>query len=362
MSLDRIINQAISPWMVEEGPDSDIVLSSRVRLARNLQNYSFPTLLSSEAAKTIIDVFEKKFANQSFGSFGKLELLQMDKMQPIERRVLMEKHLISPDLAENSHFGACLLSENEQISIMINEEDHIRIQCLAAGFQLSEVLEMANRLDDWLEEQIEYAFDEKHGYLTSCPTNVGTGLRASVMMHLPALVLTQQIKRIIPAINQLGLVVRGIYGEGSEALGNIFQISNQITLGKSEEEIVEDLKSVVHQLIQQERSAREALMKTSGIHLEDRVYRSLGTLANSRLIESSEAANCLSDVRLGIDIGYIENISRNILNELMILTQPGILQQYAGGPLRPEERDYRRAALIRERLSLEQNKNHGVGG
>lgn len=272
---------------------------------------------------------------------------------------MVEKHLISPHLAEDSPFGACLLSENEEISIMINEEDHIRIQCLFPGFQLTEALKAANELDDWIEEHVIYAFDEKLGYLTSCPTNVGTGMRASVMMHLPALVLTQQMNRIIPAVNQLGLVVRGTYGEGSEALGNIFQISNQMTLGKSEEDIVEDLKSVVQQLITQERMARETLVKTLNIQLEDRVFRSYGILANSRVIDSKEAAQCLSDVRLGIDLGYIKNISRNILNELMILTQPGFLQQYAGGVLRPEERDVRRAALIRERLKMEERKMNG---
>lgn len=356
MSLDRIMNDAISPWMKEDGPDSDIVLSSRIRLARNLQTYTFPTLLDHEEALQAVNEFEKVI-NFGIEGLGKLEMVKMGDLQPIQRRVLVEKHLISPDLAENSPSGACLLSESEQISIMINEEDHIRIQCLFPGFQLSEALHLANTVDDWLEEHIEYAFDEQLGYLTSCPTNVGTGLRASVMMHLPALVLTRQMNRIVTAINQLGLVVRGIYGEGSEALGNIFQVSNQTTLGKSEEDIIEGLQSVVLQLIQQERVAREALMKTSGIQLEDKVYRSYGILSNSRLIESGEAAGCLSDVRLGIDLGYIQNISRSILTELMILTQPGILQQYAGSPLRPEERDYRRASLIRERLLLEQNKN-----
>jgi protein arginine kinase len=175
------------------------------------------------------------------------------------------------------------------------------------------------------------------------------------MMHLPGLILTQQINRIIPAISQLGLVVRGIYGEGSEALGNIFQISNQLTLGKSERDIVEDLMSVVHQIIAQEKSAREAIVQTSNIHLEDRVFRSYGILQNSRVIETGEAAQCLSDVRLGIDLGYIENISKSILNELMILMQPGFLQQYAGGALHPKERDIRRAAFIRERLKMEEN-------
>ena len=356
MSLERFLNQAVSSWMSSEGPDSDIVLSSRIRLARNFDAYKFPTLFSHEEAKIIIEKTEEIINQSSIQKFGQLELLKIDELQPLQKRVLVEKHLISPNLAEDSPYGAVLLTENEEVSIMINEEDHIRIQCLFPGLQLSEALDAANEIDDWLESNIQYAFDEKHGYLTSCPTNVGTGLRASVMMHLPGLILTQQINRIIPAINQLGLVVRGIYGEGSEALGNIFQISNQITLGKSEEDICRDLKGVVSQLISQERSAREALRKTSNIQLEDRVFRSLGVLSNSRIIETKEAARCLSDVRLGIDMGYIENMPKTILNELMILTQPGFLQQYAGGSLRPHERDIRRAALIRERIKMEQEK------
>ncbi|WP_210367526.1 protein arginine kinase [Bacillus sp. REN3] len=355
MSLEKFINQAVSSWMSVEGPDSDIVLSSRIRFARNLSEYNFPTLFSKEDAQAVIEIIEERVNDSGM----ELELIRMDELPPLQKRVLVEKHLISPNLAENSIQGACLLSGNEEISIMINEEDHIRIQCLFPGFQLSEALKAANEIDDWLEEHVTYAFDEKFGYLTSCPTNTGTGLRASVMMHLPGLVLTQQMNRIVPAINQLGLVVRGIYGEGSEALGNIFQISNQITLGKSEEDIVDDLKSVVSQIISQERSAREALAKTSNIQLEDRVFRSYGVLANSRIIETKEAARCLSDVRLGIDMGYIKNVSKSILNELMILTQPGFLQQYAGGPLRPNERDIRRAALIRERLEMETKEESG---
>ena len=354
MSLGRIMNEAISPWMRGDGPDSDIVLSSRIRLARNLKDYHFPIIQTDEEAKQITNVFKEKFLNQKVKSFGNFELLKMNELQPIQRRVLVEKHLISPNLA-GTEFGACLLSESEHISIMLNEEDHVRIQCLFSGLQLSKAWQSANKMDTWIEEAVEYAFDESLGYITSCPTNVGTGLRASVMMHLPALVLTKRMNRIIQAIQQLGLVVRGIYGEGSEALGNIFQVSNQITLGKSEEDIIADLESVVHQLIQQERVARELIMKNSSIELEDKVYRSYGVLANSRLIQSAEAATCLSDMRLGIDLGYIENISRNILTELMVLTQPGILQQYAGGSLSAEERDYRRATLIRERLRIEQN-------
>jgi protein arginine kinase len=237
---------------------------------------------------------------------------------------------------------------------MVNEEDHLRIQCLFPGFQLNEALTLANGIDDWIEQKFDYAFDEQRGFLTSCPTNVGTGLRASVMVHLPALMMTQRMNRIAPAINQFGLAVRGIYGEGSEALGNVFQISNQITLGKSEEDIVEDLRGVVMQLIQQEMAARRDLLKLSKIQLEDRVFRSLGILANSRIIQSKEAAKCLSDVRLGIDLGLIEGISRNILNELMVLTQPGFLQHYFKEALTPDERDIRRASLIRERIRLEE--------
>lgn len=353
MSLEKFLNQTVSSWMSAIGPESDIVLSSRIRLARNLQHYKFPTVFSSEEGREVIEAVYGSVRDYSFSHIGRLELLVMDELQPLQKRVLVEKHLISPYLAENSVLGACALSENEEVSVMINEEDHIRIQCLFPGLQLSEALKMASEIDDQIEQHVDYAYDEEIGYLTSCPTNVGTGMRASVMMHLPGLVLTHQLNRIIPAINQLGLVVRGIYGEGSEALGNIFQISNQITLGKSEEDIVEDLQGVVAQLISQERAAREALARTSNIQLEDKVFRSYGVLTNCRIIETKEAASCLSDVRLGIDMGYIENISKNILNELMILTQPGFLQQYAGGPLRPDERDIRRASLIRERLNME---------
>ncbi|ARI75427.1 protein arginine kinase [Halobacillus mangrovi] len=353
MSLQQFMNEAISPWMKQEGPDSDIVMSSRIRLARNFSQHPFPTVASEETLEKILEFFNEEFKRQSFRDYDNFELVKMKELQPVEKRVLVEKHLISPHLAEKSDQSATLISQNEQVSVMVNEEDHIRIQLYFPGFQLDRALEQASQLDDWLEEKIDYAFDEKRGYLTACPTNVGTGMRASVMMHLPALSMTQQINRMTPAINQLGLVVRGIYGEGSEAVGNIYQISNQITLGKSEQDIVEDLHSVVKQLIDQERKARDALMNRSGIQLEDRIFRSYGVLKHSRIIESKEAAKCLSDLRLGIDLGFIDHIPKTILNELMILTQPGFLQQYAKTTLSPDERDIRRASLIRERLQLE---------
>lgn len=266
MSLENFLNKTVTSWMNEDGPDSDIVLSSRIRLARNLKHYQFPTMFNNTEAEEIINKLEKNFNNKLTG-FEPFEILKMDELHSLHKRVLVEKHLISPNLADESANGAAILTENEDVSIMINEEDHIRIQCLYPGLQLKEALKRANILDDYIEGKVDYAFDESYGYLTSCPTNVGTGLRASVMVHLPGLMLTRQMNRIIPAVNQLGLVVRGIYGEGSEALGNIFQLSNQTTLGKSEEEIVDDLTSVVHQMITQERSAREALSKTSTIQL-----------------------------------------------------------------------------------------------
>ncbi len=352
MSLERFISKAISPWMKESGPDDDIVLSSRIRLARNLEEYTFPILTHQHDGEAVLNEVRSHVARHANDDLAKLELLLMKELEPIQKQVLVEKHLISPHLANDAPYGAVLLSEDESISIMINEEDHIRIQHLASGLRLKDVLERSNEIDDLLEETLDFAFDEKRGYLTSCPTNVGTGMRASVMMHLPALVLSQQLNRIIPAINQLGLVVRGIYGEGSEALGNLFQISNQMTLGKSEMDIVEDLYSVVTQLIERERHARETLLQKSKVQLEDRVYRSYGVLQNSRIIDSKEAANCLSDVRLGIDLSLIQGVSQTILNELMILTQPGFLQQYAGERLSPGERDIRRASIIREALKL----------
>ena len=353
MTLQQFMNEAISPWMREEGPDSDIVLSSRIRLARNLSDISYPILADQENLEEIRDFFQAEYEHQSFADYEDFSFVPIRELTGIEKRVLVEKHLISPHLAKQGNAAAAIISKNEQVSVMINEEDHIRIQLYFPGFQLRKALEKAFEFDDWLEEKVNYAFDETRGYLTSCPTNVGTGMRASVMMHLPALVMTKQINHMIPAINQLGLVVRGIYGEGSEALGNIFQISNQITLGKSEEDIVEDLKSVVDQLIHHERKVRSRMMEQSSLKLGDRIYRSYGVLEYSRIMESKEAARCISNVRLGIDMDVIKNVSRNILNELMILTQPGFLQQYAKKSLTATERDVLRASLIRERLQLE---------
>ncbi|MBA4495855.1 protein arginine kinase [Paenactinomyces guangxiensis] len=356
MSLEHFMQNAISEWMRVKGPQSDIVFSSRVRVARNLTGFPFPMLSTSSQAEEIVRVVEETWEKEQnhLPLLKDAELIRMKDLNELEKRVLVEKHLISPMLAEESPHGAVLLSKDESISIMINEEDHIRIQCLFPGLQLEEAWKMANHIDDWLEQKLSYAFDDQCGYLTSCPTNVGTGIRASVMVHLPALAMTQQLNRLLPAITQVGLAVRGIYGEGSEALGQLYQVSNQVTLGQSEEEIIDKLQGVVGQMIQHEQSARQRLLEVSSIQMEDRVHRSYGILAHSRIIDSKEAMKRLSDVRLGIDLGLIRGVSASVMNELMVMIQPGFLQQYAGQRLDAEERDIRRSRMIMERLAMEQ--------
>jgi protein arginine kinase len=355
MSLEHFMRNAISEWMRVKGPQSDIVFSSRIRIARNLTGLPFPMLATASQAEEVVNRVEEAWKSRREGHpfLKDAEFVRMSDLSDLEKRVLVEKHLISPMLAEESRHGAVLLSKDESVSIMINEEDHIRIQVLFPGLQLEKAWEAASSIDDWLEKTLRFAFDEQYGYLTSCPTNVGTGIRASVMVHLPALAMTQQLGKLFPAITQVGLAVRGIYGEGSEALGQLYQVSNQVTLGQSEEEILDKLQGVVRQMIEHEQLARRRLQEMSPVQLDDRVHRSYGILAHSRIIDSKEAMMRLSDVRLGIDLGLIRGVSANVMNELMVMTQPGFLQQYAGQRLSAEQRDIRRAKLIRERLALE---------
>src|SRR5690606_37864999 len=280
VSTHHYSSVTLSDWMKNNGPDGDVVISSRVRLARNLNHQPFPLLATASQANEVLDQLVAVSESGALNPFGSFETIRLKDLNELERRVLVEKHLISPNLANESRAGAVVLSDNEAISIMINEEDHLRIQCLHPGFQIREAWKIANEIDDCYEAAIEYAFDENKGYLTTCPTNVGSGLRASVMMHLPALVLTQQINRILSAVSQVGRTVRGLYGEGSEALGNLFQISNQVTLGQSEEEIIDNLYGVAKQIIEHEKAARRKLMNESYRRLEDRIKRSYGILSH----------------------------------------------------------------------------------
>jgi len=346
----RFTEDALSQWMRDEGPESDVVISSRVRLARNLRDLSFPMLATNTQAQEVLNRVANVVNSAELSEITSFTMVPLSEMNELEKKVLVEKHLISPNLANDARGGAVLLNDDESISVMINEEDHLRIQCMFPGFQVKEAYELAGKLDDAFEGYLDYGYDERKGYLTSCPTNVGSGIRASVMMHLPALVLTQQINRILSAVTQVGLAVRGMYGEGSEAVGNMFQISNQITLGQSEDEIIDNLHGVARQIMEHERAERRKLMIESKTRIIDRVSRSLGILSYAAIIDSKEAAQRLSDVRLGVDLGIIKNVSAAALNELLVMTQPGFLQKHAKTKLSADERDVRRAQIIRERM------------
>lgn len=347
----KYVNEALSHWMKGDGPDADVVLSSRVRIARNLRGVPFPIMATPAQSKAVMDQLLSVAENGRLDGLGPLRVVRLSELSELEKQVLVEKHLISPSLANESRNGAFIVTEREDVSIMINEEDHLRIQVLSPGFQIREAWEWASKIDDVFEEQADYAFDEKYGYLTSCPTNVGTGIRVSVMMHLPALVLTGQINRILSAVQQVGLAVRGLYGEGSEATGNLFQVSNQITLGQSEQEIVENLHQVARQIIGHEKAAREKLLAESRPRIEDRVRRSYGILTHASIMDSKESAQRLSDVRLGVQLGLLPEVGGQTLNELLVTTQPGFLQQKFGEALGPEQRDMTRAEWIRSRLA-----------
>lgn len=360
MNIEHFLKSEAPSWMKPVGTNADIVLSTRIRLARNLDGYRFPLSFSDQEAEQIEEVVTNALLTINQGNYN-FSHFSIKDMPQLQRQVLVEKHLISPMLAKKDKAASVLISSDEAISVMVNEEDHIRIQYLAPGLQLLEAYELANKLDCELEKQLPFAYNETFGFLTSCPTNVGTGLRASVMMHLPALTMSQQMKVLTQMLTRLGMVVRGIYGEGSENLGNIYQISNQVTLGKTEEEIIHDLQNVVVQIIQNERAARQQLLQNAQVALEDRCNRALGTLKYARIMSSEEAATCLSNVRLGIDLGIIEDVPISVLNECMILIQPGFVQQYAGTTLQATERDVYRAKLLREKLSDENIKYEDKG-
>jgi protein arginine kinase len=330
--------------------DTDIVLTSRIRLARNIDNMPFPQTLSQEQYNKVISEVSASILESNSVISNEFRLLRLRDLRPLERLSMVEKHLISLDLANNYPRSAVLLNRDENVSIMINEEDHIRLQVIYPGLKLKEAYEYASRIDDLIEERITYAYDDKLGYLTSCPTNVGTGIRASVMLHLPALTLSKNIDNIINTVTQVGMAIRGLYGEGTNAMGNIYQISNQITLGFSEEEIINNLIAVTTKIIDQERKTRDIILEKQKIEIEDNVYRSLGTLRYARTLSSSECLDLLSRVRMGVEMGIIKDIDVKNLNELIVNTQPATLQLIEGRELSEKERDILRAKLVRETL------------
>jgi len=342
------VAELTSRWLTEKGPEQEIVLSSRIRLARNLSTLPFPQVADD---KQLAEVARKvKEASEVKGSWGRLQFRALSEIDPLEQQLLLAKHLISPQLVQKSANRAVILSDREDISVMVNEEDHLRMQVLLPGLDLEEGWKLIDELDDRLEERLDFAFSQEHGYLTACPTNVGTGIRASVMVHLPALSMVNQVQQLFKGVTQVGLAVRGLYGEGTEASGHIYQLSNQVTLGRTEQEIIENINSVTKQIIQQEQQAREVLSSNAKAQIEDRVYRAYGILTQARLLSTQEAMNLLSDLRLGIGLGLLSEVSLTKLNQLTVLAQPQAVQGIMKQQLPAQQRGYYRAALLRENL------------
>lgn len=351
MDADILKNNYVFWMEAKEGKDSDIVISSRIRLARNLNKMPFPHLLNEENGLKSIQTMKEAWQKSPHQELKEMTLFTFDQLTNLDRQILVEKHLISPNHAANTTaYNGLLVNEEGSVAIMINEEDHLRIQCFLPGLQLSESLERAQRIDDALEEELRIAFDEKRGYLTSCPTNTGTGMRASVMVHLPAFVITGHINNLFQNISQLGMTVRGLYGEGTEFIGNLFQLSNQVTLGQTEEDIRSKLASITGQIVEQERLMRQKLNGEMRYQLEDRIGRSYGILTNARVINSNEAMIHLSDVRLGVDMGILKDINVFALNELLVAIRPAHLQRKVGREMESFERDVKRAEVIKEKL------------
>ena len=346
MGLDNYLNQSLSSWMEGGGPHSAVVISSRIRLARNFGDIPFPGRANGPQLEEVENLVQAWWEDGGLKSLGETKYISVKGLPANERQALVDKHLISPNLARQG-YGAVLLNQNESVSIMVNEEDHLRIQSLFSGLQLGEAWKLANHVDDLFETGFRYAWSGDIGYLTCCPTNVGTGMRASVMLHLPGLALSGQLAVVLGTISKVGIMVRGLYGEGSEAQGNIYQISNQTTLGQSEEEIIEALNRVTLQVARQELDARQKVLEQNRIAVLDRVWRSYGILANARIMASAEAMEHISDLRLGIDLKILEDINPRILLELLVLTRPGYLQKIYDRELSARDRDIKRAELIR---------------
>ena len=332
----------------QHGPHDRIVMSSRVRLARNVREASFPGWAKKpERVKILEGILPAVSAlPEMTDSFAE----SMDNLTALDKQILVERHLISREHAAKSVGSGIVLNREESFCVMINEEDHLRMQALRPGFQIREAWNAIDQLDSALEKKLNFAFDNELGYLTACPTNLGTGIRVSAMLHLPGLVLGEQINPIIQSVNKLGLAVRGLYGEGTEALGNVFQVSNQMTLGESETGIVERLEKVLAQIIEHEENARLSLMEKKPKTVYNHIGRAYGILANAHSISSKETMNLLSLLRLGVDLNLFPGAKRSLVDELFLTTQPAHLQKQISDKLSAEERDLIRADMVRERL------------
>lgn len=347
MNKEKHFTDPKTKW-AEVGND-DIVISTRVRLARNLVKFPFPFKMMGEQRRQLVEEVMQAMAKTPLGQ-SQYVFFTEKEISPLQKELLLEKHLISPQFAQEDQGQGLLVSDDESIVVMVNEEDHVRIQSLLPGLQLTAAFAGANQVDDWLEQGLDWAFDDKIGYLTACPSNVGTGMRASVMIHLPALALTGKLEQLFQAMPKLGLTVRGIYGEGSESLGHLYQISNQITLGYSENEILARLETVVNQMIAEEKKARAWLQEQQKVKLYDLVWRAYGVAGFARTLTLGEMMDNISWMRLGIDLGILDKITKQQLNEILIAGQDHFLMAGQGKSLQQEEVDILRASAVRKIL------------
>ncbi|MEQ9407867.1 MAG: protein arginine kinase [Fuerstiella sp.] len=335
-------------WLSAEGPESDIVISTRIRLARNVAGYPFMSRADDDIRRQLVDSLRNTISSTDVG--GSLQFVDVAALDDIDGQLLVERQLISRELAQGEGPRGVMIGQGEHVSIMLNEEDHLRMQMLHSGLALQPAWNEINALDNALESRISFAFDEQLGYLTACPTNVGTGIRVSVMLHLPALRITREIQKVHQAAQKINLAVRGLYGEGSQAMGDFYQISNQMTLGCSEQDLLNNLAEVVPNILGYERRVRDLLCRDNKAQLEDQIARAMGILTSAKSISSEETMHLLSSVRLGVNLGMVPNVTIAGINELFIHTQPSHLQKLHGGPLKSADRNEARAAYLRESL------------
>jgi len=354
--LDEMANRC-GEWLRGSGPQSEIVISSRIRLARNLAEYPFIRRCTDSDRHAIEKAF--KDAISAVTDWDNLLQVEVAELPTVDRQLLVERQLISRELSEANGARCVFIDPQETFSLMINEEDHLRMQVMHSGLDLDAAWQQISQMDDWLDQRVSYAFHDRLGYLTACPTNVGTGMRVSVMLHLPALVITQQIEKVFRSLQKMGLAVRGLYGEGSQAMGDFYQISNQVTLGRSEVDLVKQVAEVIPVIIDYEQQSRAFLVKESRKDLHDRVSRAYGILCTAQTISSEETLHLLSSVRMGIYLGLIKDLEIPTINKLFIHTQPAHLQKLRGMNLDTAERNVERAHYLQDHLRRRQNGGLG---
>ena len=348
MELDDLLKSQ-SGWFRTTGPESEVVFSSRIRLARNLDGIPFPNSASDQQKAAVLERVEEAVLKHP--AFKEAIVLHMDKLSSMDKQFLSERYLISRELASKSSGSAVVIAKDETMSVMINEEDHIRMQSLLSGLRPDECWKMISDLDKSLQKDLAFAYSGKMGYLTSCPTNVGTGIRVSTMLHLPGLIMAKQIEQVLQAIIKLGLAIRGLYGEGTEWSGNLFQISNQATLGRKEEDITGSIEKVVRQVVHNEKNARNQILKNESEKLYDKVGRAYGILSNAHVLSTRETIDHLSTLRMGVDLSIVSKLDKENLNQLFILSQPAHIQKRNGREMDAESRDIERGNLLRSWLS-----------